>query len=46
MKTEFATGGRLAAMLRHALCVSVYGYSLNRNENPLVVPPLLGKKNT
>ena len=31
-------------MLRHALCVFPVLPSLKRNENPLVVPPLLGKE--
>ena len=45
LKTAFNIGGSAATMLRHALCVFPVLPSLKRNENPLVVPPLLGKKN-
>ena len=44
LKSAIAIGGSAAARLRHALCVFPVLPSLNRNENPLVVPPLLGKK--
>ena len=44
LKRAFEIGGSAAAMLRHALCVTPVLPSLKRNENPLVVPPLLGKK--
>ena len=39
-----AIGGRLATMLLHALCVFLCTPSLNHNENPLGLRPLLGKK--
>ena len=44
LKRAIAIGGWAAGMLRHALCVFPVLPSLKRNENPLVVPPLLGKK--
>ena len=44
LKRAIAIGGSAAPMLRHALCVFPVLPSLNRNENPLAVPPLLGKK--
>ena len=44
LKRAFEIGGRATIMLRHALCVFPVLPSLMRNENPLVVPPLLEKK--
>ena len=44
LKTANAIGGSANTMLRHALCVFPVLPSLNPNENPLVVPPLLGEK--
>ena len=44
LKRAIAIGGSAGAMLRHALCVFPVLPSLNLNENPLVVPPLLGNK--
>ena len=42
LKSAIAIGGSAAIMLRHALCVFPVLPSLMLNENPLVVPPLLG----
>ena len=44
LKRGFEIGGWAATMLRHALCVFPVLPSLMHNENPLVVPPLLGNK--
>ena len=44
LKTAIAIGGSANTMLRHALCVFPVLPSLMHNENPLVVPPLLGGK--